>query len=260
MERRGGGSILTLTYLGSQRVFHELQRDGRGEGGARSRRCGIWRPISARRTSASTRSPPGPIKTLAAAGISGFSSILQVYRERAPLRRNVELAEVADAAVFLLEPGVARDHRRNPDGRCRVPISGAAYRQGSRFRTQHPEPRTPLATPFPYSRAMVPTTRALFPFALAGLRPPAADLRQRAARGRDRRHRRRHDHRAREDGCCSTITQVGAIEDRRRRPLSGIVTMSGIGEVGGGRGPRDSSWRAADDRREGSEVDAPGRA
>src|SRR5207247_11328172 len=44
----------------------------------------------------------GPIKTLASAGISGFSNILQVYRDRAPLRRNVETAEVADAAVFLL--------------------------------------------------------------------------------------------------------------------------------------------------------------
>ena len=50
----------------------------------------------------------GPIKTLAAAGISGFSSILQVYRERAPLRKNVELAEVADAALFLLSPASAR--------------------------------------------------------------------------------------------------------------------------------------------------------
>jgi len=46
----------------------------------------------------------GPLKTLAAAGISGFSGILQVYRERAPLRRNVDLAEVADAALFLLSP------------------------------------------------------------------------------------------------------------------------------------------------------------
>ena len=44
----------------------------------------------------------GPIKTLAASGISGFSSILQVYRERAPLKRNVEAGEVADTAVFLL--------------------------------------------------------------------------------------------------------------------------------------------------------------
>jgi len=46
----------------------------------------------------------GPIKTLAASGISGFSSILQTYRDRAPLRRTVETAEVADAAVFLLGP------------------------------------------------------------------------------------------------------------------------------------------------------------
>jgi enoyl-[acyl-carrier protein] reductase I len=44
----------------------------------------------------------GPIKTLAAAGIKGFSNILHVYPERAPLRRNVETSEVADAAAFLL--------------------------------------------------------------------------------------------------------------------------------------------------------------
>jgi enoyl-[acyl-carrier protein] reductase I len=46
----------------------------------------------------------GPIKTLAASGISGFSKILHVYRDRAPLRRNVDLAEVAEAAMFLLSP------------------------------------------------------------------------------------------------------------------------------------------------------------
>ena len=44
----------------------------------------------------------GPVKTLAAAGISGFSSILNVYRDRAPLRRNIETCEVGDAAAFLL--------------------------------------------------------------------------------------------------------------------------------------------------------------
>ena len=43
----------------------------------------------------------GPIKTLAASGISGFSQILAVYRDRAPLRRNIETSEVADAAAFL---------------------------------------------------------------------------------------------------------------------------------------------------------------
>jgi len=44
----------------------------------------------------------GPIKTISAMGIGGFSSILNVYRERAPLRRNVDTSEVGDAAAFLL--------------------------------------------------------------------------------------------------------------------------------------------------------------
>jgi enoyl-[acyl-carrier-protein] reductase (NADH) len=46
--------------------------------------------------------PLVPRKTLAASGISGFSNILTVYRERAPLRRTVEATEVGEAAAFLL--------------------------------------------------------------------------------------------------------------------------------------------------------------
>jgi enoyl-[acyl-carrier protein] reductase I len=46
----------------------------------------------------------GPIKTLAAAGIGGFSTILGIVREKAPLRRTVDTSEVADASVFLLGP------------------------------------------------------------------------------------------------------------------------------------------------------------
>ena len=42
------------------------------------------------------------MKTLAAAGIGGFSSILGVVREKAPLRRAIESSEVGDAAAFLL--------------------------------------------------------------------------------------------------------------------------------------------------------------
>jgi enoyl-[acyl-carrier protein] reductase I len=43
----------------------------------------------------------GPINTLAARGISGFTDILKVVRDRSPLQRNTEPAEVADAALFL---------------------------------------------------------------------------------------------------------------------------------------------------------------
>jgi enoyl-[acyl-carrier protein] reductase I len=44
----------------------------------------------------------GPVKTLAAAGIGGFSSILGVVREKAPLRRAIEAAEVGSTGAFLL--------------------------------------------------------------------------------------------------------------------------------------------------------------
>jgi enoyl-[acyl-carrier protein] reductase I len=44
----------------------------------------------------------GPIKTLAAAGISGFGKILKFVEEHAPLRRNVTIDEVGNVAAFLL--------------------------------------------------------------------------------------------------------------------------------------------------------------
>jgi enoyl-[acyl-carrier protein] reductase I len=44
----------------------------------------------------------GPIKTLAAAGISGFSKILNFVEKTAPLRRNVTIEEVGNVAAFLL--------------------------------------------------------------------------------------------------------------------------------------------------------------
>jgi len=43
----------------------------------------------------------GPINTLAARGISGFTEILKTTRERSPLKRNTEADEVGDTALFL---------------------------------------------------------------------------------------------------------------------------------------------------------------
>jgi len=101
MERRGGGSILTLTYLGSQRVFTNYNVMGVAKAALESSVRYLAADLGPKNIRVNAISA-GPIKTLAAAGISGFSSILQVYRERAPLRRNVELGEVADTAAFLL--------------------------------------------------------------------------------------------------------------------------------------------------------------
>jgi enoyl-[acyl-carrier protein] reductase I len=101
MARRGGGSVLTLTYLGSDRVFTNYNVMGVAKAALESSVRYLAADLGAQNIRVNAISA-GPIKTLAASGISGFSNILQVYRERAPLRRNVELGEVADSAVFLL--------------------------------------------------------------------------------------------------------------------------------------------------------------
>jgi enoyl-[acyl-carrier protein] reductase I len=46
----------------------------------------------------------GPVNTLAARGIKGFTGMLKHHAERAPLRRNVELEEIGNAGLFLLSP------------------------------------------------------------------------------------------------------------------------------------------------------------
>ena len=104
MERRGGGSILTLTYLGSDRVFPNYNVMGVAKAALEASVRYLAADLGPRNIRVNAVSA-GPIKTLSAAGISGFTRILQHYRERAPLRRTVDAAEVADAATFLLTQG-----------------------------------------------------------------------------------------------------------------------------------------------------------
>ena len=101
MERRGGGSILTLTYLGSNRVFLNYNVMGVAKAALESCVRYLAADLGPQNIRVNAISA-GPIKTLASAGIAGFSNILQIYRDRAPLRRTVETSEVADAALFLL--------------------------------------------------------------------------------------------------------------------------------------------------------------
>jgi enoyl-[acyl-carrier protein] reductase I len=103
MERRGGGSILTLTYLGSERVFTNYNVMGVAKAALEAAVRYLAADLGPKNVRVNAISA-GPIKTLAASGVSGFSNILQVYRDRAPLRRNIEVAEVADTATFLLSP------------------------------------------------------------------------------------------------------------------------------------------------------------
>jgi enoyl-[acyl-carrier protein] reductase I len=104
MERRGGGSIVTLTYLGSSRVFQNYNIMGVAKAALEACVRYLASDLGPQNIRVNAVSA-GPIKTLAASGISGFSGIMNVYRERAPLRRTVEAAEVAQAALFLLSDG-----------------------------------------------------------------------------------------------------------------------------------------------------------
>jgi enoyl-[acyl-carrier protein] reductase I len=96
-----GGSIVTLTYLGAERVLPNYNVMGVAKAALE---CSVrylasdLGPLGIRVNAISA----GPVKTLAAAGISGFSDILGVYRERAPLRRNTDAGEVGDTGLFLL--------------------------------------------------------------------------------------------------------------------------------------------------------------
>ena len=101
MEKRGGGSILTLTYLGSERVFPNYNVMGVAKAALEASVRYLAADLGPKNIRVNAISA-GPVKTLAAAGISGFSGILNVYRERAPLRRNIETSEVGEAAAFLL--------------------------------------------------------------------------------------------------------------------------------------------------------------
>jgi enoyl-[acyl-carrier protein] reductase I len=103
MVPRGGGSIVTLTYLGSERVFTNYNVMGVAKAALEASVRYLAADLGPQGVRVNAISA-GPIRTLAASGISGFTHILQVYRERAPLRRNIELEEVGATGRFLLGP------------------------------------------------------------------------------------------------------------------------------------------------------------
>jgi len=100
MEGRGG-SILTLTYLGGERVIPHYNVMGVAKAALDMSVRYLASDLGPRAIRVNALSA-GPVKTLASAGISGFSKILDHMRNHAPLRRNVDQSEVADAALFLL--------------------------------------------------------------------------------------------------------------------------------------------------------------
>jgi enoyl-[acyl-carrier protein] reductase I len=103
MEKHGGGRVLTLTYLGSTRVFPKYNVMGVAKAALEATVRYLAVDLGSKNITVNAISA-GPIKTLAAAGIPGFSNILQTYRARSPLGRTVDAEDVAEVALALLGP------------------------------------------------------------------------------------------------------------------------------------------------------------
>jgi enoyl-[acyl-carrier protein] reductase I len=95
-----GGSILTLTYYGSTKVFPNYNVMGVAKAGLEAAVRYLAASLGAKNIRVNAISA-GPIKTLAARGIGDFSKILDAVTERAPLHRNVDQLEVGGTALFL---------------------------------------------------------------------------------------------------------------------------------------------------------------
>ncbi len=95
-----GGSILTLTYYGSEKVFPNYNIMGVAKAALEATVRYLASDLGPKGIRVNAISA-GPIKTLAARGISDFATILDKVTERAPLHRNVEQLEVGNVALFL---------------------------------------------------------------------------------------------------------------------------------------------------------------
>ncbi len=98
-----GGSVVTLTYLGSERVVPHYNVMGVAKAALEATVRYLAHDLGPKNIRVNAVSA-GPIKTLAARGVSGISKMVDHHRAFAPLRRATEQGEVGDTALFLVSP------------------------------------------------------------------------------------------------------------------------------------------------------------
>jgi enoyl-[acyl-carrier protein] reductase I len=101
MQKAGGGSVLALTYLGSVKAVDGYNVMGVAKASLEASVRYLASNLGPQNIRVNAISA-GPVNTLAARGIRGFTGMLKHHAEKAPLRRNVELEEIGSAALFLL--------------------------------------------------------------------------------------------------------------------------------------------------------------
>jgi enoyl-[acyl-carrier protein] reductase I len=103
MAERGGGSMVTMTYMASERAFpgYNIMASAKA-----ALECAVrylaWElgPSGIRVNAVSA----GPVRTLASAGIAGFKEMEDVIEERAPLRKKIQASDAGQAALYLCSP------------------------------------------------------------------------------------------------------------------------------------------------------------
>ena len=95
-----GGSIITLTYYGAEKVVPKYNVMGVAKAALEASVRYLANDLGPQNIRVNAISA-GPIKTLAARGVSGLGEMLKSHADRAPLKRNIEAAEVGKAGLFL---------------------------------------------------------------------------------------------------------------------------------------------------------------
>jgi enoyl-[acyl-carrier protein] reductase I len=98
-----GGSIVTLSYLGAERVVPHYNVMGVAKAALECTVRYLAYDLGPKNIRVNAISA-GPIKTLAARGVSGITKMIDLHKEFAPLRRPTEQGEVGDTALFLVSP------------------------------------------------------------------------------------------------------------------------------------------------------------
>jgi enoyl-[acyl-carrier protein] reductase I len=98
---RRGSTVLTLTYLGSQRVVPNYNVMGVAKAALEASVRYLAADLGADGVRVNAISA-GPIKTLSASGVADFSSVLKLTEAKSPLRQNVDIDDVGRTALFLM--------------------------------------------------------------------------------------------------------------------------------------------------------------
>ncbi len=104
LEAAGGGTVLTLSYLGANRVIPNYNVMGVAKAALEATVRYLANDLGTKKIRVNSISA-GPVKTLAAAGIRNFRDMLSSAEQKVPLKENIEQSDVGALAAFLCGPG-----------------------------------------------------------------------------------------------------------------------------------------------------------